>query len=134
MLPYYEQGPLWNAYNSTIDSSTHPANITIAGVGIATLWCPSDPVASSSFNLSAPTSAGSSYTWGSTWGYVLPPGNWMQYYNSYKCCTGIFGPVTNQSGVLSTGGVSPMITFASITDGTSNTISFSEGKGPPQRL
>src|SRR5277367_6742366 len=37
MLPYYEQGPLWNAYNSTIDSATHPANITVAGVGISTL-------------------------------------------------------------------------------------------------
>ena len=43
MLPYYEQGPLWNAYNSIVDSATHPANITLAGVGISTLWCPSDP-------------------------------------------------------------------------------------------
>ena len=47
MLPFYEQGPLWNAYNSTIDSATHPANITLAGVGISTLWCPSDPTVQS---------------------------------------------------------------------------------------
>ena len=41
-LPFYEQGPLWNAFNNTIASITHPANITLSGVGISTLWCPSD--------------------------------------------------------------------------------------------
>ena len=40
MLPYFEQGPLYNAINMLVDSATHPANITLAGVGIATLWCP----------------------------------------------------------------------------------------------
>jgi prepilin-type N-terminal cleavage/methylation domain-containing protein/prepilin-type processing-associated H-X9-DG protein len=134
MLPYFEQTPLWNAYNSIIDSATHPANITIAGVGIATLWCPSDPNASTSVSLSTTTTYsynGNTYTYslGSKLGYTLPPGNWNQYMTDYRCNSGIFGTVTNQFGVLATGGTSPMITVASITDGTSNTLSFSESKG-----
>jgi prepilin-type N-terminal cleavage/methylation domain-containing protein len=54
MLPYYEQGALWNAYNNIITSATHPANITLAGVGISTLWCPSDPAAQTTIDLLAP--------------------------------------------------------------------------------
>ena len=88
MLPYVEQGPLWNAYNTIIDSSTHPANITIAGVGIATLWCPSDPLAGTSYNLSAPAYQGSPYTIGSSYGYTMPPGNWNQALTNYRCCLG----------------------------------------------
>jgi prepilin-type N-terminal cleavage/methylation domain-containing protein/prepilin-type processing-associated H-X9-DG protein len=128
MLPYFEQVPLWNAYNSVIDSSTHPANITIAGVGIATLWCPSDPVANTSYNLSSPIYPGSNYTLGADSGYTMPPGNWLQYMVNYRCCLGIFNWCNNPFGVLSTGNVSPMVTLASITDGTSNTLSFSEAK------
>ena len=132
MLPYYEQGPAWNAYNSIVDSATHPANITIAGVGISTLWCPSDPYASSRVNLSATFTtsyAGNTYTYtiGSDFGYAaLPPGNWNQFFTSYRCSVGPFSS-NNQMGVASTSPPSPMITIASITDGTSNTMSLSEG-------
>ena len=75
MLPYYEQGPLWNAYNSRRSThATHPANITIAGVGISTLWCPSDPMAQTAVNLSAPYPGLPQYTVGWADGYTLPPG------------------------------------------------------------
>jgi prepilin-type N-terminal cleavage/methylation domain-containing protein/prepilin-type processing-associated H-X9-DG protein len=129
MLPYYEQGPLWNADNSIIDSSTHPANITIAGVGISTLWCPSDPTSDSTINLSGPWYPGSPYTQGYIYGYTLPPGTWVQHWTNYRCSTGMFGVSANPFGVLSTNSASPLITLASITDGTSNTLSFSEGWG-----
>ena len=42
MLPFYEQGPLYNAYNTSTDA-THPSNITIAGVGISALLVPQRP-------------------------------------------------------------------------------------------
>ena len=50
MLPYYEQGPLYNAYNSST-TATHPSNVTLAGVGISALWCPSDGTISDSVEL-----------------------------------------------------------------------------------
>jgi prepilin-type N-terminal cleavage/methylation domain-containing protein len=125
MLPYYEQGPVWNAYNSVITSATHPANITIAGVGISTLWCPSDPIAQVALNLSAPSPYG--YTVGYFDGYVLPPGTWYQYSTNYRGCAGPFGGFNNSPELVLTALPSPLITIASITDGTSNTISFSEG-------
>jgi prepilin-type N-terminal cleavage/methylation domain-containing protein/prepilin-type processing-associated H-X9-DG protein len=133
MLPYLEQVPAWNAYNNIIDSSTHPANVTLAGVGIATLWCPTDPNSSNSYNLATPNGsyAGNIYTVGSDFGYKLPPGNWNQYTASYRCCYGIFSGNANPFGVLSTI-VSPMVTLAGITDGTSNTMSFCEGRDPAQ--
>jgi prepilin-type N-terminal cleavage/methylation domain-containing protein/prepilin-type processing-associated H-X9-DG protein len=41
LLTYYEQGPLWNAYNSLVPAFT-AENATVDGTGNATLWCPSD--------------------------------------------------------------------------------------------
>jgi len=41
LLPYYEQGPLWNAYNSSAPAFTWE-NSTVDGMGNGTLWCPSD--------------------------------------------------------------------------------------------
>ena len=93
MLPYYEQGPLWNAYNSIVDSGTHPANITLAGVGISTLWCPSDPTASATYSLSAPAYPGASFTDGYLMGYTLPPGQWYQHTTNYR---GSIGPINTR--------------------------------------
>ena len=42
MLPFYEQAALFNAYNNS-NQQTDPSNITVAGVSVATLLCPSDP-------------------------------------------------------------------------------------------
>ena len=53
MLPFYEQGPLYNTYNMLTDV-TDPSNITVAGVGISSLWCPSDPAMATKLNLSGP--------------------------------------------------------------------------------
>ena len=127
MLPFFEQGTIWNAYNSTINSSTHPANITIAGVGLSVLWCPSDPRASSSLSLTALLYAGSPYTVGYWYNYVpLPPGNWSQYSTNYRVCVGIYSGFGSLGGIYNTDRNVPAITIASVTDGTSNTLAFSE--------
>ncbi len=136
MLPYYEQGNLWNAYNSTINSATHPTNITLAIVGLSTLWCPSDPTSSSSFSLMTPWYAGSPYTVGFGLGYTLPPGNWGQYSTNYRPCGGIWAAGSNGSGMFIFWTNTPPLSIASVTDGTSNTMAFSEalyqvGKNPP---
>jgi prepilin-type N-terminal cleavage/methylation domain-containing protein/prepilin-type processing-associated H-X9-DG protein len=126
MLPYFEQAPLYNCYNNIIDSSTHPANITLAGVGISSLWCPSDPQAQSSVNLSSPYGRSSNpYTYGWAYGYTLPPGNWLQYATNYRGCEGMFADTNNDYGTYPNIG-NPVVTLASITDGTSNTMSLAE--------
>jgi prepilin-type N-terminal cleavage/methylation domain-containing protein/prepilin-type processing-associated H-X9-DG protein len=41
LLTYYEQGPLFNAYNAQVPAFTCQ-NATVDGTGVGTLWCPSD--------------------------------------------------------------------------------------------
>jgi prepilin-type N-terminal cleavage/methylation domain-containing protein len=41
LLSYYEQGALFNAYNSSVEAFGS-ANATVDGTGVGTLWCPSD--------------------------------------------------------------------------------------------
>jgi prepilin-type N-terminal cleavage/methylation domain-containing protein/prepilin-type processing-associated H-X9-DG protein len=41
LTPYYEQNGAFNAYNFSISPWTD-MNATVAGIGIRTLWCPSD--------------------------------------------------------------------------------------------
>jgi prepilin-type N-terminal cleavage/methylation domain-containing protein/prepilin-type processing-associated H-X9-DG protein len=123
LLPYFEQTALWNACNQIVDSATYPANITLAGVGISTLWCPSDPAADGVGLLSAPY-------YGSTYGYVrfgykLPPGSWSQRATSYAIMNGPLDECLNTYGLFATI-VPPMVTVAAVTDGTSNTMAFTE--------
>ena len=74
MLPYYEQGALFNSYNSAVFNPRDASNLTVAGVGLSTLWCPSDPFAQNSVNLASPGPFG--YTIGGWYGFPtpLPPG------------------------------------------------------------
>jgi prepilin-type N-terminal cleavage/methylation domain-containing protein/prepilin-type processing-associated H-X9-DG protein len=129
LLPYCEQAPLWNAYNTIIDSGTHPANITIAIVGISTLWCPSDPAAQSTIDLSGAWYPGSMYTMGYIFGYTLPPGSWLQHQTNYRVCWGLFNDDPNPYGFFG-GPLTGAIRVASVTDGTSNTLALSEGYVP----
>src|SRR5438270_8323451 len=41
ILPFLEQGGLFNAFNSSVHYETAP-NSTVAGTGLSVLWCPSD--------------------------------------------------------------------------------------------
>ena len=115
MLPYYEQGPLYNAYNSSTDA-THPSNITVAGVSINSLLCPSDPAMATKIALPGPTDY---------FPYALPPGTWYQAQSNYS-------PVYGCNGTIAAPGCTGIIylmgttTLSSVTDGTSNTVLFSE--------
>ena len=126
ILPYFEQGPVYNSINWLVDSATHPANITLAGVGMSALWCPSAPDAEISWDLSAtiPGNPYGSYTYGWWTGYTLPPGHWFQHTTNYRGCTGIFNNYYENRGTL--GITNQLVRLASITDGTSNTMLFAE--------
>jgi prepilin-type N-terminal cleavage/methylation domain-containing protein/prepilin-type processing-associated H-X9-DG protein len=132
MLPFFEQSPMYNAANFSLNSGD-PANLTIGGVQVNSLVCPSD-LQNQSVSLSA-TQAQTSTSPGWSWYniYPLPPGNWTQAFSSYGGNAGTFtfgfsnlmsptvlgafnGTIYNDSSVK----------IAQITDGTSNTFAFAE--------
>ena len=134
ILPYLEQGPLYNAYNYTIPDSYNMPQVTLMNTGIATLWCPSDPN-EHSFSLSAPYPGAPQYTLGWAEGYTLPPGNnWSLYTTNYKGTEGVWPETWTELGVYPTAAPLPIVTLAAITDGTSNTMAFSENFFLPNEL
>jgi prepilin-type N-terminal cleavage/methylation domain-containing protein/prepilin-type processing-associated H-X9-DG protein len=147
LLPYFEQGPLYNAYNTSVQGFGD-TNSTIDGTGIATLWCPSDgsiagyratyaPGETSFNNLPHPVCY-SNYR--GNWGYWTgnPTGNappWTadtpHRIAAIRQFNGVF--VTNgfgEAGIIAlprrAGLTRSPAKLASITDGTSNTALFSE--------
>jgi prepilin-type N-terminal cleavage/methylation domain-containing protein/prepilin-type processing-associated H-X9-DG protein len=132
MLPFFEQGPLYNAYNQSL-YPTNVSNTTLAGIGLSTLWCPSDPTAQTAVSMSVPAPFGTNY--GEWWGYSPPAGsNWVQYTTSYRGSSGPFDYCVPTKGIMDTkggayGGPTESISVASVTDGTSNTMIFSECTG-----
>ncbi len=126
LLPFIEQGPLFSAYNTNIGDSYNIAQLTVMGTGVTTLWCPSDPNVHS-FSLSAPYPGDPQYTLGWAEGFTLPPGsNWSLYTANYKGCEGIWPESWSEFGVYPSATPLPIVTLAAITDGTSNTMAFSE--------
>ena len=53
LLPFFEQGQVYNAFNTGL-SFGNVENITVHGIGISTLWCPSDGIVSSPILSNAP--------------------------------------------------------------------------------
>jgi prepilin-type N-terminal cleavage/methylation domain-containing protein/prepilin-type processing-associated H-X9-DG protein len=136
MLPYMEQQTIYSAYNTQVPS-VFVSNITISGIGISTLWCPSDVTLSQApINLASPFPGYSSYSIASWIGFTLPPqGTWNQQLSSYAysqgpfACNGIFdvygsGPQGNFPKASWANAVT--VRLASVTDGTSNTFMFGE--------
>ena len=132
MLPYFEQAAMSNATNFNLCSSD-PANLTICGVQVNSLICPSD-IKNEQVALPA-TRASSGVTpgWSFNEIYPLPPGNWTQAFTSYAGNAGTFTfGFTNlmPSTVLSQfNGViynDSSVKISAITDGTSNTFIFGE--------
>jgi prepilin-type N-terminal cleavage/methylation domain-containing protein/prepilin-type processing-associated H-X9-DG protein len=123
MLPFLEQGALFDAYNNST-FAFDASNITIAGVALGDLWCPSDGSISTRLNLSGPDPAGNTAQLGQEWGYTLPPGTWYQTLTSYEPVVGViafFRP--GATGITFNEGITPI---AGVTDGTSNTMLYSE--------
>jgi len=125
MLGQLEQQPLFNAVN--FSRSIYVAeNQTIYITGLTTLWCPSDA------NISRLVS----------FGQIGNSPNFSAHFSSYACCGGPYyaeptdwgcgnGPTSSacSSVLASCNGMFTLnrsVNFANITDGTSNTITFSE--------
>jgi prepilin-type N-terminal cleavage/methylation domain-containing protein/prepilin-type processing-associated H-X9-DG protein len=143
LLPFYEQAPLYNAFNASFVYRCDQ-NSTVSGAGLNTLWCPSDT-----------SIAGVSYTEpAGTAGKTFPQ---IFYFTSYAGCYGDWAgwwtgidptfigsasgtaALQQQNGAIVSQGATPtmtpgvpslnrggMVTIATMTDGTSNTIGFGE--------
>jgi prepilin-type N-terminal cleavage/methylation domain-containing protein/prepilin-type processing-associated H-X9-DG protein len=125
MAPFLEQAPIYSAMNFSF-SYACPANSTLGSVSLAMLLCPSDPssatkaqITADSYGLSASVTLAQGYT-----DYFGNGGPWNA--NGFKVVGG-FGADPSlpqyQLGVIVDQG---KITIASITDGTSNTMMYSE--------
>jgi prepilin-type N-terminal cleavage/methylation domain-containing protein len=126
---FFEQGQVFNAVNFNVSMYT-AQNTTVSGVGMNTLWCPSDGIIT-----------GLTYTYpaGSVCSTALP-----MYYSSYAANTGYmmeyYNPAWNNippgQCQLATGSANQQnngvvyvlsaVSLASVTDGTSNTMFASE--------
>jgi prepilin-type N-terminal cleavage/methylation domain-containing protein/prepilin-type processing-associated H-X9-DG protein len=141
---YFEQGVVYNSVNF-ICNMYDAINTTVSGFGMSMLWCPSDASVSQSHQYSASDGAA-----------LEPNVPLLMYYSSYGGCTGTWflsprydlpnsgvfqTAAAQQNGaILYIGYANPeltpngpivgysrrTVTLASVTDGTSNTIGFSE--------
>ena len=114
LLPYLEQKPLYDSMNFDVNIFT-AINATLSATGVAGLWCPSDS------GVGDPQSLPD--------GNFYDPGPFTMYYTSYA---GNFGTWHMQwtpqyngklNGIFN---VDSVVRIAAVTDGTSNTLAFSE--------
>jgi prepilin-type N-terminal cleavage/methylation domain-containing protein/prepilin-type processing-associated H-X9-DG protein len=118
MLPQLGQQPLFNAINFDVNAFNSP-NFTMQAIGISTLWCPSD------YRVSEP----GRFPNGD--GSPIDPGLSVACYTSYAGNSGTWmlyqwqdpPPQPTMNGLFH---VQSSVSLAQITDGTSNTIAFSE--------
>jgi len=126
MLPYFEQGPLYNSINFSINAFYND-NLTIHAVGVSTLWCPSDGTVSKARQLPndaffetvpAGQKAIMKYT-----SYAGNSGPWFSWSVPRTSNTMFRSACENSRGVIY---LESSVSMADIVDGTSNTFAFSE--------
>jgi prepilin-type N-terminal cleavage/methylation domain-containing protein/prepilin-type processing-associated H-X9-DG protein len=116
LLPQMEQQPLFNLVNFQVDIFNAP-NYTVSATALSGLWCPSD------FKVADPGTLPD--------GGQIDPGATTMRYTSYAGNSGTWvlwyqqqlPPQPSMNGLFH---IRSAVTFASITDGTSNTLGFSE--------
>ncbi|WZP00298.1 DUF1559 domain-containing protein [Isosphaeraceae bacterium EP7] len=133
LMQFLEQVPVFNAVNFDVNMFNAP-NTTISAIGIKTLWCPSDPTIQSL------------HTFPASDGAALDPVDLPVRFSSYSANAGTWfqGPrpehmstfqprMANANGVIYNSGYPanvgpgyPCVGLNAITDGTSNTLMFSE--------
>jgi prepilin-type N-terminal cleavage/methylation domain-containing protein/prepilin-type processing-associated H-X9-DG protein len=126
LMPFLEQAALYNAVNFSL-TSYEIDNITVAGVAISTLICPSDPVVP--YQIKADPQA----SWIENYKAIPASATFMQQFTSYGANQGMFPGTWQQSYGISEytqyNGViynDSSTRLAKITDGTSNTFLFGE--------
>jgi prepilin-type N-terminal cleavage/methylation domain-containing protein/prepilin-type processing-associated H-X9-DG protein len=116
LLPYMEQQPLFNMVNFHVSIFNSP-NFTVSAYGLSGLWCPSD------FNVSKPGTIpdGGQLDPGVTTvrytSYAGNAGTWVLWYQQQR------PPQNDMKGLFH---IRSAVTFADVTDGSSNTFAFSE--------
>jgi prepilin-type N-terminal cleavage/methylation domain-containing protein/prepilin-type processing-associated H-X9-DG protein len=122
LLPMMEQGATYNAYNFSVGIRV-PGNVTIAGVGLSALWCPSDPTASEATTLDDYYMDKAPGLQQKHVSYAANRGTWYgdATYDPNDSCYSTIRSA--QTGVIFNGSNTRL---SAITDGTSNTIIFSE--------
>jgi prepilin-type N-terminal cleavage/methylation domain-containing protein/prepilin-type processing-associated H-X9-DG protein len=133
LTPYFEQGQVYNAINFE-QAIYYNANLTVHGIGIGSLWCPSDTTVQGVETL---------HDTGGTLLYEPTPGGRVRMaYSSYAGVCGPWWPNTwsvpgmgmgarkthaqikaNELGMF---GVCSDVLPASVLDGTSHTLLFAE--------
>ncbi len=143
LLPFYEQGNLYNAFNATVRyycAPTNTANFTVHGTKLATLACPSDSKVIEGNGTYTQASAGFpvSYNAGVT-SYRGISGPWVNPTRGASGGGGQGGPpvpgnaTPDPNWQAMTGNALGMlymhsaVTISQITDGTSNTLLIGEG-------
>jgi prepilin-type N-terminal cleavage/methylation domain-containing protein/prepilin-type processing-associated H-X9-DG protein len=135
MAGQFEQQALFNATNFS-RSILSASNLTVSSTGASTLWCPSDPqiigkrsnwpVSPPFFDLTALVAAYTSYS-GCTGTWYPDPldygDNWIVYPAPWTSSAHLVSMAQNMNGIFR---ISYATKLAEITDGTSNTMLFSE--------
>ena len=133
IFPYMEQTPIYNAFNVSF-SYYRKANFSYAGIGVSALWCPSDGLVASGepINTSFYTADGNSVAPGAKQAitsYASNAGMWL-IQNGLCDNNGDGGldPYFALEQAAATGTIYAYscVRLSSITDGTSNTMLFSE--------
>jgi prepilin-type N-terminal cleavage/methylation domain-containing protein/prepilin-type processing-associated H-X9-DG protein len=137
LMPFLEQGNVFNTYNTGLGPFCD-ANFTVCGVGLSTLWCPSDGSVSGlkhTFavgyisplgNGAMPMTYSNYATSMGYWTGFIPGSNVtarLAQFNGITFCAGY--PPNYPSATLA-GQTAGIVRISSITDGTSNTIAFGE--------